>query len=134
MDQYNQPFPLASVGWTGAGGSIDESGRFVAGTDAGFFTVHAVAGVLEATTDVRVMKEGAPEPKQAPPAGALRWSGVVPPQKWMNFYTKVVTRFAATPGLKLTVGLEVPLAPDQAKSKTDETKTALRELDAALAS
>jgi predicted DCC family thiol-disulfide oxidoreductase YuxK len=128
LDQYNQPIPLPNVGWTGGGGSIDESGRFVAGTDAGFFTVHAVTGVLEATTDVRVIKEGAALPKEAPPAGALRWSGVVPPQKWMNFYTKVVTRFATMPGLKLTVSLEVPVAPDQAKSKTEETKTALREL------
>jgi hypothetical protein len=46
----------------------------------------------------------------------------------MNFYTKVVSRFASAPGLKLTVALEVPVPPDQTKSKTDETKTALREL------
>ena len=46
----------------------------------------------------------------------------------MNFYTKVVSRFASAPGLKLTVAFEVPVAPDQTKSKTDETKTALREL------
>ena len=31
-------------------------------------------------------------------------------------------------GLKLTIGLEVPVQQDQAKSKTDETKTALRDL------
>ena len=52
----------------------------------------------------------------------------VPPQKWMNFYTTVVSRFASAPGLKLTVGLEVPVAPDQTKPKTDETDHAIRTL------
>ena len=46
----------------------------------------------------------------------------------MNFYTKVVSRFATTPGLTLTVELQVSVSPDQAKPKRDETKTALREL------
>ena len=37
-----------------------------------------------------------------PPEGkGIAWRGTVPPQKWMNFSTKVLSRFAATPGLKL---------------------------------
>ena len=43
-DQYGQPFPVADVEWTASGGSVDRAGRFVAGTDGGYFTVHAVAG------------------------------------------------------------------------------------------
>ena len=46
----------------------------------------------------------------------------------MNFYTKVVRRFPTMPGLKLTVGFEVPVPPGQAKWKPDETRTALRDL------
>jgi len=59
---------------------------------------------------------------------ALRWSGEVPSQKWMNFYTKVLSRFATTKNLRLTVAIEV--APDGGVSKQsiEETKTALREL------
>jgi hypothetical protein len=122
-----EPRPAWLSCWTASGGSIDAAGRFVAPADSGFFTVHALAGVLEATTDVRVAADG---PTPPPPLGTsvMRWSGMVPPQKWMNFYTKVVSRFATTPGLTLTVGLEVPVPPEQAKSKADETKTALREL------
>jgi hypothetical protein len=127
-DQYGQPFPVADVEWTASGGGVDSAGRFVAGADGGYFTVHAVAGPVEASADVRVVVVGFdPAPPPAAP-GVLRWSGSVPPQKWMNFYTKVVSRFASAPGLKLTVAFEVPVAPDQTKSKTDETKTALREL------
>jgi hypothetical protein len=128
VDQYEQPIPLVDVEWTATGGSIDTTGRFVAGPDKGFFTVHAVAGSIEASTDVRVAADGPGSPIDPVAPGVLRWSGSVPPQKWMNFYTKVVSRFAPTPGLKLTVSLEVPVAPDQTKSRTDETKTALREL------
>ena len=42
-------------------------------------------------------------------AGTLRWTGEVTPQKWMNFYTKVLSRFAAGKGLKLTVSVEARL-------------------------
>jgi hypothetical protein len=58
----------------------------------------------------------------------LTWSGEVAPQKWMNFYTKVLSRFVSGSGLKLTVRVEV--APDGgvSKQKVDEAKSALREL------
>jgi hypothetical protein len=127
-DQYGQPLPLSDVEWTAGGGTIDATGRFVGGPDAGFFAVHAVAGTFDVTTDVRIITttEPPPPPGVEPP---IRWRGTVPPQKWMNFYTKVLTRFASNPGLKLEVSFQVPVAEaDQRKAKTDETKTALREL------
>jgi len=58
----------------------------------------------------------------------LRWSGEVPPQKWMNFYTKVLSRFATATGLKLTVSVEVAPTEGISKQKAEETKLALREL------
>jgi hypothetical protein len=58
----------------------------------------------------------------------LVWSGDVPHQKWMNFYTKVLSRFAATAGLKLTLRVEVAPPEGVSPQKVDETKVALREL------
>ena len=46
----------------------------------------------------------------------------------MNFYTKVLTRFASAPGLKLEVSFQVPLEPDQAGAKADEARSGLKEL------
>jgi hypothetical protein len=63
-----------------------------------------------------------------PPAKGVRWQGNVPAQKWMNFYTKVLSRFAATPGLKLTVHFEVPPESTVTEAQIEETRTALREL------
>jgi len=70
-----------------------------------------------------------PEPEK--PAGVVSrvtWSGDVPPQKWMNFYTKVLSKFAAQNGL--TIGLNVEIAPEGGVSdqKVSEIKAALRDL------
>ena len=59
---------------------------------------------------------------------ALGWSGEVPAQKWMNFYTKVLSRFATTKSLRLTVAVEVAPEGGVSKQSVEETKTALREL------
>ena len=61
-------------------------------------------------------------------ASILKWSGEVPHQKWMNFYTKVLSKFGSTRGLKLTVKVEVSPEGGVSKQKLDETKSALREL------
>ncbi len=61
-------------------------------------------------------------------ASGLDWSGEIPPQKWMNFYTKVLSKFASARGLKLTVKVEVSPEGGVSKQKLDETKSALREL------
>lgn len=55
--------------------------------------------------------------------------GEVPPQKWMNFYTKVLSRFVSTEGLKLKVSFEVPAVGDQGQTKADEARSGLKELD-----
>jgi len=58
----------------------------------------------------------------------LVWDGDVPHQKWMNFYTKVLSKFAATAGLKLRLRVEVAPSEGVSPQKVDETKVALREL------
>ena len=75
-----------------------------------------------------------PQPAPAPPVTApvkiagIRWSGDVPTQKWMNFYTKLLSRFAAAPGLKLTVEVEVSPLDGLTMQTLEETRNALREL------
>jgi hypothetical protein len=58
----------------------------------------------------------------------LTWEGAVPPQKWMTFYTKVLSRFPIGEGLKLTVKVEIQPKDGLPKQKVAETKTALKEL------
>ena len=46
----------------------------------------------------------------------------------MNFYTKVLSRFAHTPGVVLRVEFEVPSGDGVSDTKVEETRSALREL------
>jgi len=58
----------------------------------------------------------------------MRWVGEVTPQKWMNFYTKVLSRFVTGGGLKLKVEIEVSSQEGISQQKVEQTKVALREL------
>jgi hypothetical protein len=46
----------------------------------------------------------------------------------MSFYPEVLSRFASTPGLKLTVSFEVPVGEQTNEAKIEEARNALREL------
>ena len=59
---------------------------------------------------------------------AFRWVGEIAPQKWMNFYTKVLARFAAAKGLKLSLTVDVQPEGGVSKAEITETRVALREL------
>lgn len=71
-------------------------------------------------------------PSPAIPSGKgvtrVAWTGEVPPQKWMNFYTRVLGRFATGDGLKLTVSVEIAPSGGVSQQKADEMRSALREL------
>ncbi len=69
-----------------------------------------------------------PEPAQAELFPSILWSGEVPPQKWMNFYTKVVSKFATGQGVKLSVTFEASPEGGVSKQKLEEARAALREL------
>ena len=59
---------------------------------------------------------------------SVRWKGQVPPQKWMNFYTKVLSRYSTAKGLKINLDIEITPDGGLTKHQADEIKTALREL------
>lgn len=70
-------------------------------------------------------------PPDTTPSGTvtkLTWTGTVPAQKWMNFYTKVLSKFGSGKGLKLTVSVEAAPEGGIPSQKVEETKVSLREL------
>lgn len=127
FDQYSQPYSLPAQSWSATGGSIDSEGLFVAEDATGIYTAQVRSGSLEAMAEIQITKE---EQRPVGPKSTrvIRWRGNVPPQKWMNFYTKVLSRFASSPGLKLEVNFEAPAEGDQGKTKADEARSGLREL------
>lgn len=136
VDQYGQPIGLSGASWSvpsGLGGDVDATGKFTAGKELGAFSVVAAKDGIEARAAIQIVAKATGTSGgggSTPPQGQsnIRWSGVVPPQKWMNFYTKVVGRFANTPGLSISVTFTVPADQEQSKAKTEETRSALKEL------
>lgn len=76
----------------------------------------------------------APQPTPIPPNPApqkiagIKWSGEVPHQKWMNFYTKVLSRYTSNSALKLSIQVEFSPSGGLSKQSLEETRNALREL------
>ena len=135
LDQYGHPIAAPAVTWAASGGTITPEGLYTAGGTGGLHTVRATAGGREAIAEVRLKQEeerpvgpGTEVPIELPRKRTLRWRGTVPPQKWMNFYTKVLTRFATSQELRLEVSFEVPVDRNEAQSKVDETRSGLKEL------
>ena len=131
LDQHGRDISLGKVEWHATGGVIDKDGVFRADNDEGSFVVTARAGQISGSASLVIAKPGAippPPPPPQPGAGKLVWTGEVPSQKWMNFYTKILSKFAAGKGLKLTVTVEASPQGGVTKQQAEETKTALREL------
>jgi len=132
FDQHERPFPVDEVVWDAQGCRVDASGAVTAEEHEGYCTVSARVGNLSATAEVVVakgkIKPPPPPPPPPPPlpAGGLVWEGQVPPQKWMNFYTRVLARFATQAGLRLTIRFEV--TEGVSRQQADEARVALREL------
>jgi hypothetical protein len=130
LDQYGQPYEVDTVEWSALGCTIDTTGHLVASEAPGIYTVTAQSEALQVNTQVHVVAT-LPEEEKAKPESApktIRWRGTIPPQKWMNFYTKVLSKFVSSPGLTLQVGFEVPVDSASGKTNVDEVKSALRDL------
>lgn len=139
VDQRHQNIAIANVLWTATGGNIDAQGMLIAGEITGNFTVNATVGAIANTVSFTIEKETVPsndtpapdgdEKKVVPtPPNQLKWSGEVTPQKWTQFYTKVLSKFSATKDLKLKLKVEVVVDGEISEQKIEETKVALQEL------
>ena len=131
FDQRGQPIIPKYITWAAEGANIDQKGNLIAGSEEGDITVKVIADHL--TTEAVVsIKLGAKPQKTKPDepifqgVTKLTWSGWIPAQKWMNFYTKVLSRFATGFDLKLNIQFEV--TGEISKQKTDETRAALNEM------
>ena len=132
VDQFGRNMPInpGDVVWAATGGTIAGNGVFTAGTDEGTFVITANARGVEAAAGVSVQKPGqaaAAKPKVAKQLG-FHWVGEVPAQKWMNFYTRVLSRHVTSGGLKLTVNVEVNPDGGVSEQQLQEARAALREL------
>jgi len=133
LDQHNREFPVNKIESGCTGGSIDEDGVLSAAEYEGSFIVKASVGETTGTAAYAIAKPGKvpPDTGKVPKLeeiSRLSWVGEIPPQKWMNFYTKVLSKFGGAEVLKIMLNVEISPKGGISKQKVEETKTALREL------
>ena len=70
----------------------------------------------------------APERLAAEDLKSIKWSGDIPMQKWMTFYTRILSPLALSKGVKLTLNVEI--SPDEgiSQQKVDQLRAGLRDL------
>lgn len=132
-DQHDRSMKIEDIFWRCSGGKVDTTGVFVAGDIEGKYQITAIAKDIASSADITVSKEI--RVKERPEEGESKdiyskvsWQGEIQPQKWMNFYTKVLSKFATATGLKITLKVEIAPSEGVSKQKVEDTKVALREL------
>ena len=141
LDQYGQGYPVESATWSAPDCTMSSAGSFKASDTPGLYLVTVQVDGLQVEAKVRVKQpftatkvspgdEGKKADEEHPDytERKIQWSGMIPPRKWMNFYTKVITKLASSPGLTLRVSLEAPAEGERASAKIEDIKSALREL------
>ncbi len=85
------------------------------------------SNLIDSGTDQRTTP-AEERPRTPQQKSAMKWSGEIPAQKWMNFYTKFLTKLGVNSGLTLTVKVECRPEGGFSQQKLEEVKSALREL------
>ncbi len=142
LDQYGQSYPIDNATWTAPECTIKSDGSFKASDTPGLYLVNVQVNGVQAEAKVNVRQPSVStntvtdnhnniSDGDSPPGYAekkIKWSGVIPPRKWMNFYTKVITKLSSSPGLKVQVTLEASGEDANASAKIEDIKSALKEL------
>ena len=152
-DQYNESINVEEINWSATGGEINFNGVLKVGKDEGNFIVTAqvedISIKAKFTVELKLphlqeksenynitdssltksdrtneITEG--ETSNIP--NIISWRGEITPQKWMQFYTKVLSRFAAKKDFNLTVEINFSVTGSITSQNINETKVSLQEL------
>jgi hypothetical protein len=111
---------------------VEPVGQHSIGETKGSYTTNAGSslptGASAAEPDEEAPSNATPSQLSVAHQTRLSWNGIIPSQKWMNFYMKVLSRFATGFDLKLTVKVEVAQPSGISEQKMNETRAALNEL------
>ncbi len=130
LDQFGERIAVEGVKWHAEHGSISQDGTYKAGDVEGADVITVRSGEVTGTANITIRKnevrESEPGPVEAAPKSRIVWHGQVPHLKLMNFYTKVLARFAREPSLKVEVQFEV--SPENFEEHLKEIRRALKDL------
>jgi hypothetical protein len=138
FDQRGQAIDPGPITWSTTGGAIDANGILTAGQTPGNFTVTAKAAGISTTATFNLVTKGAKDtsgdsggfdpPNPPPPPRGLTWTGDITPQKWTNFYMRVLSKLINDKNLDLNLTVVVKAEGQISDHQRQEVESALKEL------
>ena len=128
IDQFGNDIETGNIEWSATGGDIGSDGVYECKDGEGNYIVNVKSGDISGSASIEIRDEAKPKPLEPVKPKTLKWTGQISPQKWMNLYTKVLTKFVKDGSLKLNVGIEATPTDGVSDNQIEETKAALREL------
>ncbi|MEB3175418.1 MAG: DUF499 domain-containing protein [Cyanobacteriota bacterium] len=135
LDQYGAEIPLEKIHWQIDGAVISDDGAIIAGEQTGSYPIVAeVNGLKSSQTLTIAVEPPAPIADPAPiseipsPIKRLEWSGVINPQKWSQFYLKIISNYAKKEDIGINLSVHLSLTGEISEQMKQEIQTALQEL------
>lgn len=128
-DQHGREIKTGKISWSASGGKVDDKGVYTANGSEGRFIITAESESV--TTSAEIIISKTPTDGERPIADktkSFNWSGEIAPQKWMNFYTKILSKYANNKGLRINVSVDISPEDGLTKENIEELKSALKEL------
>ncbi len=127
-DQFGREMEVTIIEWHSTGGIVSRQGVYKAGDETGNFNITVKSGNVSGISEISIKTEPVKIETVKELPGTLTWSGEVTPQKWMNFYTKVLTKFVKGGELKINIKFSAKPQGGVTKQQLEEAKAALKEL------
>lgn len=130
-DQFNEIIAIHNIEWSTSSGNISSNGFLECPETECSVTVSAMASGISGTIILSVKKEPNVNEKQPPFSvgkKTIKWSGEVPPGKWMVFYNKVLSKQVSKNGFNVSVSFQFELEGNDTSETLDSIKFELNEL------
>ena len=130
-DQFGENISINDIEWSATSGSISTTGFLKAPGEQGSFSVSAMSSNVSATLELSVQKENRVSDNPLPPSSGnrmIKWSGEIPPGKWMVFYNKVLAKLVAKKDFKVSVSFHFESNDTEASNQVEQIKCELNDL------
>jgi len=131
FDQHSDEIEIPKIEWSTSNGAISKTGLLKVEEIEGLYSIKASCNDISGKSTAIVRKKTSastpPTPVTPPSPGRrkITWQGNIPPKKWNIFYTRVLSKLASDPNLKLKVQIE---SETESETIEEEIKNALKEM------
>jgi hypothetical protein len=125
-DQYGEEIPLTNIQWQINGGEINKDGVLIAGDNTGSYSIMAEVNGVKTSKIFTIEKPT--KPPLPPTISKIKWQGEINPQKWSQFYMKVLTKYVTSDAIDMNISVTLSLNGRFSEQMQQEMQSALQEL------